>query len=445
MKKSQTTWQMDDLKVYPPLNENIMADVVIVGAGITGITTAYLLAKEGRNVVVVDKGDLNETVSAYTTAFITYVVDTQFVDLINMFGREKAIQVFESKRRAIDLIEKNMRECNFTCEFKRVPMYSFGTDEKQASDLKEDAEEACKGGFPLKEIEGVKLPFPNFGGIETPFQAKFHPVQYLSCLKAKAHEKGVRFYDQTEVVRIEGEKTITVHTAKPGTNGKDATGPSIIANNVVVATYKPMVEPGLTKLKKGTYITYVFELSIPTETFPEALYEDGENPYHYFRVDKGLGVTSSGKVDPSLDRLIIGGEDHRQEIPIDEDKNYSALEEYTKKILGDIPYTIVRRWNGPIIEPSDGLALIGRYDKKHPNHYSATGFSGNGMTYGTLAGMMFADMILGRKNEYEELYNPRRTHTLRSILYKGRDYTEELIHGALKNSVRRTKSKGKTK
>jgi glycine/D-amino acid oxidase-like deaminating enzyme len=177
--------------------------------------------------------------------------------------------------------------------------------------------------------------------------------------------------------------------------------------------------------KKGMYYSYVYELEIPKGAIGEGLYEDDHNPYHYFRIDQG----------ENNDRMIIGGEDHRKEIPIDQNRNFNALEKYIQETFPGLMYRIVKRWRGPILEPSDGLPLIGRYDDKEPNRYVATAFSGNGMTYGTISGMLISDLILGKKNPWEDFYDPRRALPFKGIILKGRDYIEEFIKGVVKNII----------
>ena len=137
---------------------------------------------------------------------------------------------------------------------------------------------------------------------------------------------------------------------------------------------------------------------IPKNKVKEGLYWDLNNPYYFFRVDP----------QSNHDLMILGGADHRAEIKINENKAYLVLEEYLKKIVPNIKYRVIRRWNGPILEPSDGLALIGEYK---PGQYVATAFSGNGMTYGTIAGIIIPDLILGYENPWEEIYDPSRLPT----------------------------------
>lgn len=162
-------------------------------------------------------------------------------------------------------------------------------------------------------------------------------------------------------------------------------------------------------------------MSIPSGKLAEGIYEDDENPYHYFRVDKDA--------QGLRDRVLLGGADHRHELPLDEEKAYAALEDYWKRIVPDCEYEIVLQWSGPIIETVDGLALIGPYSKREPGAFLATGFSGNGMTYGTLAAKMFAQFAVGSRIPWKDLYDPLRKPKAHQLWHKGKDYTEELFRG----------------
>lgn len=200
-----------------------------------------------------------------------------------------------------------------------------------------------------------------------------------------------------------------------------ATDKEIRAQLVVVATHAPFNKKLF--FKKALYTSYVIEATLPNDAIPEAIYEDTDNPYHYFRIDRLK----------DKDRMILGGSDHRSDIPVDETKNFEALENYMQHTFAGIPYHITRHWRGPIVEPVDGLAFIGPLDTK--NIFYATGFSGNGMTYSTIAAQLITDLIGGRNNTWLELYDARRIPTVKQLAYKGYDYGEELIHGAVKNTV----------
>lgn len=401
------------MRLYAPLTEDIQADVVIVGGGLTGSTLAYLLGKSGKKVVVLEKRNLAESTTAYTTAFLTYQIDTNLQDLQKMFGNKSAKLIWQSHQEAIQEIAKIISDEGIDCEFAYCPEYVFANSREEYPSLVKEARSAQTMGFPIVLREDGILPFHNDGYYVVPNQAKFHPLKYADTLRQRAEQKfGVRFFENTEALEIEGQNPVRVKT-------KDG---SVVADFAVVATYNPFHKPASLFGKKGMYMTYIYELSIPRGILPEGLYIAGDNPYHYFRVDK-----SSGR-----DRMIIGGEDHRREIPIDEEKNFAALLSYAEKIIGQ-DYVITGRWKGGILETWDGLPFIGEYSHKHSQILVATGFSGNGMTYAMVAAQILHDHILGMHGPYAHLYDPKRGYSFRALEVKGSDYIEELFNGAVKN------------
>jgi glycine/D-amino acid oxidase-like deaminating enzyme len=422
MTSEKTTWQntIDGKKgvEFKPLNENIVTDVVIVGGGITGTTLAYLLSRAGKKVTVLEKGTLTESsTTAYTTAFLTYEIDTRLQDLVKMFGKDKAQGVWNSGIDAIDLIESIIFEEKIECEFTRCPLYIYANSESEWSHIKKEAELAKEASFkveihPNKKTKD-KLPFKNFGYVQIPDQAKFHPLKYVAGLREHAVKYGAQFFENTEAVSMDGTKIVTIKTKS---------GHSVKAEFVIVATYVPFHKPKELFAKKGMYTSYVYELDFHGLELEEALYMDGANPYHYFRVDK------TGQSQ----RVIIGGEDHREEIKIDSKKNFKALREYSEELLGR-DYKIKTKWDSGVLETIDGLPYIGPYSGELPNRLVATGFSGNGMTYSMVAGVILCEYIMGKKNKYEEIYTPRRDYSLYSFFIKSRDYAGEFWNGALKN------------
>jgi len=207
---------------------------------------------------------------------------------------------------------------------------------------------------------------------------------------------------------------------------------SVTAKDVIVATYAPFNNPGTTKYKKGMYSSYVFEIRLPKQIFTEGLYWDTRSPYHYFRIDRG----------GEFDRMILGGEDHRAELPVSQKKSFAALEKYLARLLGARSYRIVRKWVGAVLEPVDGLPLIGAY---RPHQFVATAFSGNGMTYAMVSALIFRDLILGKKNPWTQVFDPKRKFTLYRVAKKGMDYAAEFFGAAVQNTLlkRRTSAPSK--
>ncbi len=411
----QTSWSDQIPRIrYPRLQNNIVADVAIVGGGIAGLLSAYLLANAGKKVVILEKGDLLSGTTMYTTAFLSQIIDTSAVDMTNIYGKRNAALIWESHGEAINLIERIVKEENIECEFMRCNDYSYINDQDESKDLQEEYEGMKKLGAPVSLKKKNDLGFPQHGYVELANQGKFHPIKFLRKLLLVLAELEVLIYEQTEVEKVSSTKFGVIAKGE---------GFSVKAGHAITATYDPLNNPIKTFMKKGMYVSYVYELEIAKGLFKEGIYEDSNNPYHYFRIDR-MGMH---------DRMIIGGEDNRKEIAFGEQKNFRALKAYTNKLLGKNPYRIVHKWSGQILEPSDGLALIGQF-KQH--QLVATAFSGNGMTYSGIAAKIFCDAVCGRKNKYAKLYNPARIPTIKQLYTKGRDYTEEFINAAAKNTFK---------
>lgn len=412
--KQEPTWDAGiKMPSFPKLNKSIEADVAVIGGGISGLICTYLLTKEKKKVVLLEKNKLCLGATGVTTAFLTQSIDTDLKKLINMYGKEAARLISYSHQKAIDIVEKIIRKNKIECDFRRCSNYIYAIDENAINDLKEEGKTAKNLGISM-QFKKNDLKFRNYGYLELPNQAKFHPLKYLSSIAKIIDKQRTQIFEDGEVTDIKGEGPYILKT----NSGK------VKAKYIIVSTYSPFDKKLF--FKKASYDSYVFELQVPSNILQEGIYEDTLNPYHYFRVDK------KGK----FDRVIIGGEDHRSDLPVNDSKNFQALEGYAKKIF-PFNYKIIRKWKGPIVESIDGLAFIGEY--KNKNIFYTTGFSGNGMTYAHISAVIIKSKILGEKNKETEqiasLYDPKRIPTLKQLANKGVDYTEELLHGAIKNSL----------
>ena len=406
---NQTAWTNVKKKLYPPLEKDLTVDVCVVGGGLTGIVACYLLARQGKSVAVLEQNEIGSDATAQTTAFITYSLDTDLIDLTSMFGRDNARLIWMSHKDAINQIADIVSQESIDCEFTRCSNIIFARTEKEFGGFKKEFDLASGLGFEAELKQDHNLGFGQAGYLEVLNQAKFHPLKYLYRLAERAELLGAKIFEKSKVNSVESDGTIITRTDKA----------TVRSTDVIIATYDPFNQPKETRLKKGMYNSYVFEVEISKGQIREATYEDTDNPYHYFRVDKG----------DNYDRMLVGGEDHRAEIKMSEDKNFKALEQFLRDIAGN-RYKIVKRWVGPILEPSDGIALIGRY---RDHQYVAAAFSGNGMTYAHIAGQLICDEITNHANPYVRIYDPTRVPKLRSLVKKGKDYTGELLGGAVKN------------
>lgn len=404
----QTTWNIKQ-PAYSALENTMEADVAIIGGGLTGILCAYTLARAGKRVVLLEAATLGSGATVRTTAFITHVIDTSLPELVDMFGKECAKAVWQSGQEAITYLEKIAETENIACEFMRCPAYVYARSRNERSELKEQYAAARRMDFNVTFSHKRDLGFTNSGYLTIEGQAKFHPMKFLRGVAKSAAALGARIYEHSKIIDISLRRPFTLHTK----NGK------VQAQDIILATYFPFTNPRVTHYKKGMYKSYVIEAAIPSKILPEALYWDLSNPYYYFRVDH----------KKTADRLILGGLDHRAELSLDPQKRYLLLEHYLTSLLGPIPYTIIRSWSGPILEPSDGLPLIGVTE---PHQYVASAFSGNGMTYATAAALIIRDMIMEKKTPWLGVYDPRRTPTMRQLLKKGKDYAQEFVEGVVK-------------
>lgn len=399
---------------YPSLEKDLETDIAVIGGGMAGVLITYMLCRAGLKVVLLEKNVLGAGATLATTAFITKVIDTELSESASLFGPKVARAVWESGQTTIEELEKIIEEESISCEFTRCSNFIFANSPTQLSDLKKDFKYYKRYGIDASfEEEGSSLNFPNLGYIEIPRQAKFHPAKFLFALAEKAKKYGAQIFEHTNVKKIERKHVSIIKT----NNGK------VTAQNVVIATYKPLVSKS-THLKKAMYKSYVFEVQVPKGLFKEALYEDNGNPYSYFRIDAG----------DDYDRMIIGGEDHKDIFGKTlEKKSFIALGKYLDQILDSRRYWISHKWAGPILEPSDGLPLIGEIA---PGQYVATGFSGNGMTYSMISALLIRDLIEGSKNPWQKVYDPKRTLLQpKRLASKAKDYVEEFWNGALKNML----------
>ncbi len=398
---------------YPKLDKSLGVDVAIIGGGITGLISAYLLSLQGKKVIILEKNKVGSGATEYTTAFITQVIDTHYSDLLNMIGQNKAKLVANSHKKAIDLIESIIEKEKIECDFKRCSNFLYANSPQEAEKLSKELGAMKKLDIDANFIISKdKLGFDNFGCIETKNQAKFNASKFITALAKTLVKKGVVIFEGSLATSIESNGNIvSIKVAKH----------TVTSDVAIVATHEPFNKPLSLYFKKGFYTSYVLSAAIPKGTIKEGIYEDMENPYHYFRIDP----------DKEHDTITIGGEDHRSALKFSKKKIFSNLEKYLKSILPGVKYEITGKWSGPILEPVDGLPSIGHLGKE--NILYAMAFSGNGMTYAAIGAQYFTDFITKKNTDWANIYAANRIPALKSLLIKGKDYSEELIYGIRKS------------
>jgi glycine/D-amino acid oxidase-like deaminating enzyme/nitrite reductase/ring-hydroxylating ferredoxin subunit len=385
------------LPLHQKLEENATSDVCIIGAGIAGMTTAYLLARAGQTVVVLDDGQIGGGMTGRTTAHLVTALDDRYYELESLHGEEGAQLAAQSHSAAIDQVEHIVLHEEIDCEFERLDGYLFVPPNESKEILDRELDAAHRAG--LTDLEIIeRAPIDSFDtgkALRFPRQAQFHPLKYLAGLARAIERDGGKIYTQTHASKIEGGEEARIETTS---------GYCIRANAVVVATNTPINDRFEIHTKQAAYLTYVIGGLIPKGSVNRALFWDTPHPYHYVRVES---------IDDKYDLLISGGEDHKVGQKDDANVRFAALERWTRTrfpMMKEVPY----RWSGEVMEPVDGLAFIGRNPVDDDNVFIATGDSGNGMTHGTIAGMLITDLILGKENEWAKLYDPSRK-TLRAL------------------------------
>jgi glycine/D-amino acid oxidase-like deaminating enzyme/nitrite reductase/ring-hydroxylating ferredoxin subunit len=384
------------------LVEDTRADVCVVGAGIAGITTAYLLAKQGKSVVVLDDGAVGGGQTRRTTAHLSNALDDRYFEIERLHGAEGAKLAAGSHAAAIDRIESIVGEEQIACDFVRLDGYLFLPPGESPELLDREFAAAHRAGLSgVERLPRVPLLYYDTGPcLRFPRQAQFHPLLYLTAVARAIERAGGRIFTGTHAETIKGGKPAQIKTSS---------GRTVTADAVVVATNSPVNDLLAIHTKQAAYMTYAIGAIVPRGAVATALYWDTLHPYHYVRLHPIPAEVSMAEQSGAewQDVLIVGGEDHKTgQAPAHADP-YARLEAWARERFPKIR-EVRFRWSGQVMETIDGLAFIGRNPLDHPNVFIVTGDSGMGMTHGTIAGILLTDLILGRENPWATLYDPSR-------------------------------------
>ena len=389
------------------------ADVCVVGGGIAGLTTAYLLASAGKSVLLIEAGALGGGESSRTSAHLASALDDRFTLLEHLHGRHGARLAAQSHMAAIDLIERIIGEQRIECSFRRVDGYLMSASGDLGA-LRRELVAAGNAGHTVEWVEAVPgMEAWSGPALRFSHQARFDPGSYLAGLIQACAHAGVRFMTHTrvahirEVEKLEGVVAGTVEV-------ETADGVVTRCASAVVATNVPINDRVILQTKLEAFRTYVIAARVPTGSCVDALVWDDGDPYHYLRL----------ATDAYGDLLLVGGEDHKtgQGHTLDEGsdaprKPHADLEDWMRArfpTAGQIAHV----WSGQIIEPVDSLAYIG-LNPGNQHIYVITGDSGNGLTHATLGANLISDLISGVPNAFEELYRPSRISLLSATEYAG--------------------------
>lgn len=404
---STSVWMATaDMPQFPVLQADLDTEVCVIGAGIAGLTTAYLLSREGKAVVLIDAMGVGAGETGRTTAHF-FPPDDRYFEIERSFGNDGARVVADSFHSATNLVESIVRDENIDCEFERLDGYLYSLTESGYPDLDKELAAAQRAGAVVdKQAQVQGLSFDTGPCLRFANQAQFHPLKYLKGLADAFIKNGGKIYAQTRALNIDTVDTVQQVTTRNG---------NIRANAVVVATNTPFNDRMVMHTKQAGYLTYVIGLRVPKGSVPRILLWDTGDPYYYVRLE-----TPDQDADHEI--LVAGGADRKVGQDDHPEQRYAEIEAWVRErypMAGSVDF----RWSGAVMEPADGVAYLGRNPMDDKNVYLITGDSGNGMTHCTAGAMLITDLIMGRNNPWEELYSPSRKAT-----HGMADFTKELAN-----------------
>ena len=406
---NESLWQ-DQMPVFVPAGSadfNRVYDVIIVGGGITGVTTAFELQRAGLHCLLMEAKTLCFGTTGGTTAHLNNFFDKSYAEIKSDFGKDGARQVATAAKDALALYKKNIGNLGIDCDYAESDGILFAVDEKQAKELDELFEASTEAGIEVRYTDRIPIKTPFSKAVALPGQGSLHPAKYVYAL-ARAFEKaGGAIVDHCLVTEVKAGDTLEVHTEKG----------LFKSSKLIYATHIP---PGinLLHLRCAPYRSYVLGLELPESDYPENPCYDMGDPYHYYRIH-----ASGGKK-----WLIAGGEDHKTGHEENTELPFARLESYLKDIFNI--KRIAFKWSSQYFEPVDGLAYIGHLPGADKNIFVATGFGGNGMTYSHIAANYFKSLLIQNTVMYNDLFSPARVKPVAgfsSFVKENADVTASLI------------------
>jgi len=386
-KLNRSLWLEPAETRFPKLTSALDVDVAIVGAGITGVTTAHCLKQAGKSVALIESNGVGYGATGYTTAKLTVGHSLVYHDLIESFGEETARGYARSNQEAIKWIEAIVRDNSIDCDLERADNYVYTEHEKSVRAVEQEVEAARRVGIDAALTTDTELPYPVRAAVRVGDQAQFHPWKYLAALVRTVDGDGSHVLELTRATNVRSGRTCEVET----------TSGIVRAAYVVVATQMPFLDRGLYFAKAHPMKSYAIAAPCDTERAPRGMYISVDQPTRSIR---------STPADGGGRMLIVGGEGHKPGDDPDTNARYARLESFMKERFGVTGAEY--HWSTHDYMPVDKLPYIGRLSRRDKHVYVATGFAKWGLTKGTLAAGIISDAILDRENQWAELYDSTR-------------------------------------
>jgi glycine/D-amino acid oxidase-like deaminating enzyme/nitrite reductase/ring-hydroxylating ferredoxin subunit len=371
---------------YPPLEGGISVDVAVIGAGIAGLTAATLLKRAGKTVAVVEAKRIVRGASGYTTAKVTSGHGVIYSELTKTFGAEGARVYAEANQAAVERVAQFVED-GIDCDFERKANYAYAESREEVESIEQEVEAARRCGLDASFVDDTPLPYDVAGAIRLENQAQFHPRKYLLALAAELPGDGSHVFELTRALDVEEDGLCEVSTNR-GT---------VAARDVIVATHLPFLDRGLFFAKTYPHRSYAVAAPIEDAGAPDGMFINSGTP------------TRSVRTIRDGERLLlqVGGQGHKAGDEPDTPGCYAELERFLREHwpeAGPIEY----RWSTQDYMSFDRVPYIGRVRRGSRHVYTATGFNKWGMSSGTLAAMILSDRILGRENDWAELFEAKR-------------------------------------
>lgn len=396
-----------------PMEKDEETDVCIIGAGLFGLTTAYYLSKEGKKVIVIEKGEIGEKASGNTTGKITSLHGLFYDHLISDFGEDYAKKYLEANEKAIKNIKKIVDEEKIDCDFEIQDAYTYTTKQDEVIEIEKEVQAVKKLNKEVEMVTKTELPFKIAGAIKIKNQAQFHPRKYMLGL-CKEITKQNKIFEYTTALDVKKDDDNYIVYTDRG---------DIKAKNVVLATHFPIINtPGFYFVKMYQSTSYI--IAIETEKkLPKGMYINIKEPIYSFRTAKYNGK----------DILLIGGSGHKTGEPITDDSHYQYLEKTAKELYPDCK--ILFRWNTRDCISLDKIPYIGEFSNLMPNLYVGTGFNKWGMTSSNIAANIVTDKIMGRENASEEIFKATRVKPIKNR-WEVKDMLKETVNSIALNKMK---------
>ena len=401
---------------YPSLNEDIEVDVAIVGGGIAGISTAYLLNRAGLKVAVIEADRILQGTTGHTTAKITSQHGLIYAKLKKQIGEELTRQYAEANQHAIQQIAETIRENKIECDFDWRPAFVYTQSGDYLRQLEDEANAASSLGIKAGYLDHSPLPFPVKASLRFEQQAQFHPLKYLKSLAQLMIRAGGQIFEHTEAVDIEQAVQPVVVTRN---------GNKVSASKVVIASHFPFFDGGNMYFAR-MYVEKSYIVAAQTQgPFPQGMFISAENP------------TRSLRSQPFAhgEMVLFAGEHHKTGHDEDASQHYQNLIDFAAENfkLKNLLY----RWSTQDCMTMDGIPYIGNLTEHNPDIYVATGFGKWGMSNGTAAAMILTDLIMKGDSPWAKVYNPSRVSltasSLKTFITQNAMVAKDLLAGKLQN------------